>query len=823
MSGALAGSWRLALRLARRDARRAPLRAVLTVLLIAGPVTGLTAAVVLVRSAQLPASAEVERQYGQAVGRLYAGGVQRFSAPQLAALAVPPSGVRLLPESLGDTIVGAGGRSRHTSLRELRYDDALARGLVAQRSGRAPRTREEVTLSPRLLQRLHLGLGGRVSVRGVPGEFSVVGTAVSPDGLRTDEITGFPGALGGQPFSYLVGLSNGTPLTVLDPYLPRTGASFSPRPLSYGGGGSPPPTPEAVSSAALVVVLALLEAALAAGTAFAVGARRQRRSLALLAVNGARGRDVGRVLLAQGLFYGVTGALFGTALGLGVGRLGLSRLESYGGRLLAGMRVPWLEVVGAAAFGLAAALLAAALPARLAARVPARAALTGQRGATGTPRWITGTGVALIVIGGLVTVQGATSTRLRTAQTSVALLGVVLLEVGAVACCPVLIGAAARLGGRLPAAPRLALRDAARQRARSGPTVAAVAAAVSGAMAVSVFLASTDARDRAVYLPQGPRDQVILSGGVSSDGRAATVDLATAEAALQPLHPSPFAAQRSLGAGGGYVGAGDVGAGLVDPTSSYGPPVAGGVDLLRTLGADPARDADLLAGRAVVADPRLLRGDTLTVEDDDARGHRRTVRLPAVQAQWPAGYAQPGFIVSPEVARSAGLRPGEVQHRARIDPTASQATRASVVSAAGDDGIYVQLESGYQSRVGLVQLALLGVAALLALGVTAVATALAGSEARDDLAVLGAVGAAPSLRRRYGAAQAGVTAVLGGGLGLLIGLVPAAAVIAGRVDRIPFTVPWQPVAAFLVGLPLLAAFGGALLTRSRLPQVARRA
>ncbi len=731
---------------------------------------------------------------------------------------MPPSGVRLLPESLGDTIVGAGGRSRHTSLRELRYDDPLARGLVAQRSGRAPRTREEVTLSPRLLQRLHLGLGGRVTVRGVPGEFSVVGTAVSPDALRTDEITGFPGALGGQPFSYLVGLSNGTPLRVLDPYLPRTGGSFSPRPLSYGGGGSSPPTPEAVSSAALVVVLALLEAALAAGTAFAVGARRQRRSLALLAVNGARGRDVGRVLLAQGLFYGVTGALFGTALGLGVGRLGLSRLESYGGRLLAGTRVPWLEVVGAAAFGLAAALLAAALPARLAARVPARAALTGQRGATSTPRWITGTGVALIVIGGLVTVQGATSTRLRTAQNSVALLGVVLLEVGAVACCPVLIGAAARLGGRLPAAPRLALRDAARQRARSGPTVAAVAAAVSGAMAVSVFLASTDARDRAVYLPQGPRGQVILSGGASSDGRAATVDLATAEAALQPLHPSPFAAQLRLGAGGGYVGAG-----FVEPTSSYGPPVAGGVDLLRTLGADPARDADLLAGRAVVADPRLLHGDTLTVEDDDARGHRRTVRLPAVQAQWPAGYAQPGFIVSPEVVRSAGLRPGEVQHRARIDPTASQATRASVVSAARDDGLYVQLESGYQSRVGLVQLALLGVAALLALGVTAVAPALAGSEARDDLAVLGAVGAAPSLRRRYGAAQAGVTAVLGGGLGLLIGLVPAAAVIAGRVDRIPFTVPWQPVAAFLVALPLLAAFGGALLTRSRLPQVARRA
>lgn len=818
MTGALAGSWRLALRLARRDARRAPLRAVLTVLLIAAPVTGLTAAAVLVRSAQLPASAEVERQYGQAVGRLYAGGVQRFTAPQLAGLAVPPSGVRLLPESLGDTIVGAGGRSRHTSLRELRYDDPLARGLVAQRSGRAPRTREEVTLSPRLLQRLHLGLGGRVSLRGVPGEFSVVGTAVSPDALRTDEITGFPGALAGQPFSYLVGLSNGTPLTVLDPYLSRTGASFSPRPLSYGGGGSSPPTPEAVSSAALVVVLALLEAALAAGTAFAVGARRQRRSLALLAVNGARGRDVGRVLLAQGLFYGVTGALFGTALGLGVGRLGLPGLESYGGRLLAGVRVPWLEVVGAAAFGLTAALLAAALPARLAARVPARAALTGQRGATSTPRWVTGTGVALIVIGGLVTVQGATSTRLRTAQTSVALLGVVLLEVGAVACCPVLIGAAARLGGRLPAAPRLALRDAARQRARSGPTVAAVAAAVSGAMAVSVFLASTDVRDRAVYRPQGPRDQVILSGGASSDGRAATVDLATAEAALQPLHPSPFAAQLSLGAGGGYVGAG-----FVEPTSSYGPPVAGGVDLLRTLGADPARDADLLAGRAVVADPRLLHGDTLTVEDDDARGRRRTVRLPAVRAQWPAGYAQPGFIVSPEVARSAGLRPGEVQHRARIDPTASQATRASVVSAAGDDGIYVQLESGYQSRVGLVQLALLGVAALLALGVTAVATALAGSEARDDLAVLGAVGAAPSLRRRYGAAQAGVTAVLGGGLGLLIGLVPAAAVIAGRVDRIPFTVPWQPVAAFLVALPLLAAFGGALLTRSRLPQVARRA
>ena len=69
----------------------------------------------------------------------------------------------------------------------------------------------------------------------------------------------------------------------------------------------------------LVVVMALLEVVLLAGPAFAVGARRQSRTLALMAASGGTPKQARRVILAGGLVLGGVAAVLGVVLGIGVG------------------------------------------------------------------------------------------------------------------------------------------------------------------------------------------------------------------------------------------------------------------------------------------------------------------------------------------------------------------------------------------------------------------------------------------------------------------------------------------------------------------------
>ena len=63
----------------------------------------------------------------------------------------------------------------------------------------------------------------------------------------------------------------------------------------------------------------------------------------------------------------------------------------------------------------------------------------------------------------------------------------------------------------LPLSPRLALRDAVRNRGRTAPAVAAVLAAVAGTVAVATYAASSDAQSRADYEAQLPHGAVSVT------------------------------------------------------------------------------------------------------------------------------------------------------------------------------------------------------------------------------------------------------------------------------------------------------------------------
>ena len=107
----------------------------------------------------------------------------------------------------------------------------------------------------------------------------------------------------------------------------------------------------------------------------------------------------------------------------------------------------------------------------------------------------------MIAIGAAIVVAGTTADR----ATGSCWPGSIIGELGLVLCTPALVGLIARIGRILPLAPRIALRDAARNRAAAAPAISAVMAAVAGSVALGLYLDSDRACEPgALPWPSGP-------------------------------------------------------------------------------------------------------------------------------------------------------------------------------------------------------------------------------------------------------------------------------------------------------------------------------
>ena len=115
-----------------------------------------------------------------------------------------------------------------------------------------------------------------------------------------------------------------------------------------------------------------------------------------------------------------------------------------------------------------------------------------------------------------------------------------------------------------------------------------------------------------------------------------------------------------------------------------------------------------------------------------------------------------------------------------------------------------------------------------------ISTALSLAESQNDMATLAAVGATRHTRRGIAASQAWVVAACGCLLGVAVGMVPGIAVTWPLTSRIAdqvtgrmttqspiIVIPWLPLVAVFVAVPLLAA-GLAWLAVRRHPQLTRR-
>lgn len=346
------------------------------------------------------------------------------------------------------------------------------------------------------------------------------------------------------------------------------------------------------------------------------------------------------------------------------------------------------------------------------------------------------------------------------------LAGAALAELGLVATTPAVVGLAGRLGALLPAAPRLALRDAARHRTRTAPAVAAVLAAVAGTVGVSTYVSSLERDAAAHYLPlAGPG---ALIAAVRTDDHVVVADVSRV---LQRGLPGAgvievrTATAARTGAGGGLLE-------VAVPPEAECP--SHPRDRLRP---DPrcgdTSYASVFEGDVLVGGPDVAVA-TAGVEPATAqvltRGGRSCRRcLDRAPAAGPVGAGRPRARRD-RGARRRGRRAQHAAHRGAGGPAPRRgARRRPRGRRPGGAGLPGQLPDRSPGAAGRERPA----------GARRVRHRhrLAAADGRADLSTLAAVGASPGVRRLLAGSQSLVTAGLGTLLGTVAGLVPAVGLI----------------------------------------------
>ncbi|MFD6878271.1 MULTISPECIES: FtsX-like permease family protein [unclassified Streptomyces] len=845
--------------------------------MIALPIIGVSAADLTLRSGELSPEQTLTRQIGAADARIgeahldaallqhpdgehYApvGGYDAYrpgKQPELPPLkSTIPAGAKAVQDTSGHSKVHTAHGLLSTELRELDVHDPLTRGIVTLDRGRLPDGPGEIVATNAFLKASGLYVGSSVTPRGSPVAYKVVGSYELPSSLKTVELLALPGTLltpldkalqaTGAPgvsarTSYLVSVGGDgftwnmvkeantkgalvlSRAVTLDPPADSDVPLFRQEPKERfeqpGSGGSV--TERAVL--ATVVGLTMLEVCLLAGPAFAVGARRSRRQLGLLGANGGDRRHIRAVVLSGGLVIGAAAAVIGTAIGVAL-TVGLRPvLEEQLGARFGGFDVRPPELLGIALLAVLTGLLAAVVPAVTASRQTVLASLTGRRGVRRANRVLPVIGLVAVAGGTALVLYGA---NYRVSATIVAG-GSAIAELGVVALTPVLVGLFGRLGRWLPLSPRLALRDAVRNRGRTAPAVAAVLAAVAGTVAVSTYEHSRDIQARHEYVAQLPAGAGTLTSGDNSGHKDVPALRETLTRTL-PVAVRADVDRFVVGNPNCEMRASDPGCGrveLITPKEQRCPlfEAPGGSDsftpdqarelrkdprcaprtffsstdvvvadekLMAVLAVtDPGSTAALKEGRAVSFDPRDVKDGkvTLRVVTDQAavdEASAKNAELPGrdkALAVHTAPRPDEGWgirlVVPPAAAKAAGLATAPVGAYFSLDGQATGEQRQKLdgeIDRMGADA-HLTIEEGYKTESTLGVLVLTVFAGLVTIGAAGIATGLAQADAEADLKTLAAVGAAPRVRRTLSGFQCGVVALMGVVLGSAAGILPA--------------------------------------------------
>lgn len=776
-------------------------------------------------------------------------------------------------------------------------DDPMTSGHLDMLAGSAP-SGDSVVVTVPLAERLSLldddgdlVAGATVALPHGP-RAEVVGLAVDPGCLSCDLVGARPDAAlavaaderaprGGwypygsgevDPGSWLVDLADEVDaFTVVQP-LAKHGVAVTPRevflhPEDYGlsrpGSGVSTESLRAAALVALIVGLGLLEVVLLAGAAFAVGAKRQVRDLGLVQAQGGTSRHVRRIVLAQGLLLGVVGAVLGLLGGAAVALAGTPLWELAANANIPGWRAGWPELALAGTVGVLSGLAAAVVPAIGASRLTPVAALAARfRSAQASTRapamglvflaagLLTGAIGSVLLAGDFATYQRRLSQVAEgryvpppDASLPVALIlgGFALVAVGLVLAVPALVAVTARLGRVLPVSPRLAFRDAARHRHRTGPATTAITVAVAASVVAAFVVLGAENKARMDWSPALPLGSALVQpgtqlsaandqwlGDVSEAATRAVPDTTVTpiDSALRPSSGgAPSLERRAKRPSEREV--------LYASVRLGSPRCPGCIAMQTEVAVGDAALVEVLtdgAGSDAAAEA-LAAGSAVTFHSgavDEAGTVRlpagkpgNPVEVPAVVVERPLDYhSLPGVVLPAPLAHELGLATRTTGALLVPDHELTQVERDQLTAAAGASGANIEFEKGFDRTYALTLLGLAVGSALVTLLGVAISVALSAAEGRADLATLAAIGAPPHRRRSLAAAQA----LLIGGLGCLLGLGLGAATgwaIWPTTGAPEYAVPWGNLALTGLAVPTLAVVVAALFTPSRLPLVRR--
>ena len=696
--------------------------------------------------------------------------------------------------------------------------------------GHYPSGAYEVAVTSGVASAFHLSIGSNWNVGGV--ERHVVGIVQNPQSLLDEFALVVPGqvpnpsqvtALFNVPVGALHSIDKGVTL--------NTPASVA---------ASNPLNPETISLAALVLGMLLI--ALVSIGGFTVLAQRRLRSIGMLESIGATDRHVRLVVSANGTVVGVVGAILGFIVGVAGWLLYRPSFEQSAHHLVGMFALPWLVVVLAMLLAVLAAYFASSRPARAITKVPIVHALSGR---PAPPRQIHRSavpGIVLLVAAFLLLgYSGGTGGGNGNGGAPELLLGLVLLMPGLILLAPFFLSLTERVGRRAPIATRLALRDLARYRARSGSALSAISIGVLISVIVVLAAASRFSNVLDYAGPNLASNQLALHQALPSRGEI--IVHRNAKGQLVRTHvKTETATPGQLAAGAAQIAKG-LSAVLVplETPNAYLSGRQGGrswsgqiyvatPQLLRAFGikaSDIDPKADVLTSRPGLSGVSGLVMDYGQGNPKDPSASGGSERHPLIQelSALPSGTSAPNTIITEYAmkkyhiseATSDWLVVGHAELHARAQISGAELTASTAQ-------LQVESRNDIPSGSTIINWAtLFGI--LIALGVLAMSVGLVRSETSSDLRTLAATGASSFTRRTLTAVTAGALGFLGALLGVVGGYVAMIGWLRsnslnGGISALA-KVPVGDLSLILFGMPAVAAVVGWLLA-SREPTVLGR-
>jgi putative ABC transport system permease protein len=636
--------WKALVRLAWRDNIRHKGRTALVIALIGLPVAMLLVASVLIRTTIF----SLDEKRAVALGPVADVVVRQRSgdSPQTGSTPVParpdsemptlPAGARAIPLTTAQSIrFWAEGHPRRPERVESlagTFSDPILAGVFLLRSGTWPTTNDGVAVSASLATFAHLKIGQSVELVTPKRTVSVTGIYERRDDLNIHAFASLA-LINESPSAFTqaeVWIDLGPNVTATETSAAAEGLfkqgwepsnvdllpRFQFRPGQFMGGTTDSEaTPIAIINVVGMILLFLLGTIVTA--AFAVGARRQLRTLGLIAANGGEPRQLQRLVTLQGTVAAAVGALFGFALGAAGLIAVLPHMNRFSHKILPGVELVPFDIGIAFVMAVVAGSFAAAIPGRTIAKVPVLNALGGRRPMRNVSNSLPVVGIILAGIGVLLLAAATKPNSIGNAWVAAAAGGIAVL-LGGVITAPWLVGRLAPLAGHLSGAPRLAVRRMTRHRGRSGPIVAAIMATGAVTVCINTMVQSLEKGERDRYIPRYAPNQVNVGfGGFYgfNDAPAKAVvarSVEEAAAAVSEVLPgskaygyesvtSPYGGPNSDGRYYRLTPLADrkppLGQSLFDPSVSV---VIGSAELLRAVDVSEAVIDQFLAGQTIV-------------------------------------------------------------------------------------------------------------------------------------------------------------------------------------------------------------------------------